>query len=280
MFGLFKKQPVVEPPLPVVPTVWPPTSLVEHGPRPARFTSNTRMTIIGSRIASALVIAFGILIVLNMADRTDKFATEGKAITAKIVDQSVQSGKSRTYRITYEYEFDGRVFSDTERISEYDYESMRIGDPVTVTVLPNDPLSHRYGRVTPEDARDEQMLGSVVVMGISLVLGVFAIGYRSHAQGHLEILRDWDARPAQAIRLSSESAGKSGTTYTIGYRLLRPNGKIDEFTHSETGHSGPRANPGDFFTVLVNPRSPHTVMAEWDLKTVEVAPEGTPVREL
>lgn len=279
MFGLFKSA-EVETPLPELPLVWPAPYVSEHGPRSVRFTETTKAAIIGAQILSLAIVIIGILVVVSQANRTEQFATEGQIVQAEILEIKEGSSKSKQGTITYQYVMNGRPYYDTESVSPATYRSMRIGDHVPVTVLPNEPKKHRYGYVAKADARDQQLLGSIVVMGISFLVGMFAKGYRDHARHQLEVLRYWEARPAQAIRVSSQSAGKQGTTWKIQYRLLRPDGSIDEFLHSETGHGGPRANVGETFTVLVNPKDSGDVLSQWDLGSVEIPPRGTPVEEL
>lgn len=280
MFGLFKRTPEVEPPLPDLPLVWTVTDVSERGPRPARFTRTTRMAIWVLRAASVATIALGIPLVLSFASNTENFARKGEVVQAEVIDTSVQKGKSTTYRVTYSYPTGAGYVTDNESISYSEYSSLYAGGTVPVTVLGEARREHRYGIITVEDARRQQLAGSLIVMAISLGFGAAAHFYRKAAETQVVTLRDWNALPAQAIRLQSRSAGKSGTTHEITYRLRRDNGSIDEFSDSETGHKGPRAIPGDTFTVMVNPASENDVKPLWGLGMVEVAAEGTPVDEL
>lgn len=270
----------MEPPLPDLPLVWTVTDVSERGPRPARFTRTTRMAIWVLRAASVATIALGIPLVLSFASNTENFARKGEVVQAEVIDTSVQKGKSTTYRVTYSYPTGAGYVTDNESISYSEYSSLYAGGTVPVTVLGEARREHRYGIITVEDARRQQLAGSLIVMAISLGFGAAAHFYRKAAETQVVTLRDWNALPAQAIRLQSRSAGKSGTTHEITYRLRRDNGSIDEFSDSETGHKGPRAIPGDTFTVMVNPASENDVKPLWGLGMVEVAAEGTPVDEL
>lgn len=279
MFGFLKKE-QVEPPLPAVPTIWSTPSFQEHGPRVVRFTTSTRATILITRALSIATILFGMIAVVRIANRTEQFATKGEIFPAEVVRLRANTGKNNRGTITYEYQFDGRVFAGQETLNESAFESIKLGDFVQVTVLASEPDSPWYGLVDREEARKQQLLGSVIVMGLSLAFGIWSTSYRAKAKRHLGILRGWQARPAQAIRVTSESAGKQGTTYLTQYRVLMPNGQVREFLHSETGSSGPRANPGDDLTAFVNPNDPREVTTEWDIETVELAPPGTSANRL
>ena len=270
MFGLFKKPPAIEPPLPAIPTVWPPTVLPETGPRPVRFTLQTTLILWALRLTSILVVVVGIPIVLNRASVTERLAQHGEVIQAEISDLVITRGKSDTYRVKYEFNYPRTRVSDSERVSRSEYEALSVGNPIPVTLLPNDPNVHRYGLVTRDDARREQGQGSLIVLLLSGAIAVSGLLFQKVARTQRQILRNWLARPAQAIHLESKSAGKSGTTHTIRYRVLMPDGQIEEFSHSETGHAAPRAQPGDSFEALLNPENRQEAQPLWSLRAVEI----------
>lgn len=274
MFGLFQKQPPVEPPLPPIPNVWPPTQVSESGPRPVQFTSNTKLGLGALRLTSILIIVIGIPIVLNRASMTERLARQGEVVQAKVVDLTVSRGKSTSYYVEYLYDYGGASVYDDKSVSQGEYESLTVGNRVPVTVLPSDPYVHRYGLVTEEDARSQQWQGSLLAMVLSGLVGVGALAFRSHARGQQAKLENWLARPAQAIHLESKSAGKSGTTHTIRYRVLMPNHRIEEFIDSRTGNGGPSAQPGDLFTAMLNPEDESEACPLWSLTTVEIAPNA------
>lgn len=273
MFGIFQKKPQVEPPLPDLPQAWPPPAIAEIGPRNAQLTPDTKMGILATRVTSGLIIAVGIPIVLSVAGKTERFATQGQVVQAKVDGLRVSRGKSTSYKVSYTFEFEGTPIYDEETVGRSEYDSLAYGSTVPITVMPGNPYSHRYGLVTQQDARDQQMGGSLLVMFLSLSVGVGAAIYRGYAENQKKILRDWLARPAQAIHLKSESAGKSGTTHTLRYRVLMPEGWVEEFVHSETGHGGAPAKPGDMFTAMLKPDPSRQMKPLWTLKTVKVFPE-------
>jgi hypothetical protein len=275
MFGLFQKQPAVEPPLPTVPTVWPPTTLSESGPRPARFTTQTTLILWALRITSILIVAIGIPVVLKRANVTERLAQHGEVIQAEVSNLVISRGKSTSYRVDYQYNYGGTSVYDDERVTQNEYNALAIGTTVSVTLLPSNPNVHRYGLVTANDARKEQGQGSLIVLLLSGAVAVGGLIFQNVARTQRQTLRDWLARPAQAIHLESKSAGKSGTTHTIRYRVLMPDSRIEDFVYSETGHAGPRAQPGDFFDALLNPENRQEAQPLWCLRTVEIstAPE-------
>lgn len=274
MFGLFKKQPPVEPPIPPIPAAWPPPEIPEKGPRTVRFTTNTELGLWVLRAVSIFAIVIGIPAILHGADRTSRFAREGKVVQARVTDLTVSTGKSTTYRVSYFFEFEGTPIYDTERVSSGEYNSLTLASSVPVTVFPGDPYNHRYGHVTEADARQEQETNSLWVMALSGAAGIGALAYRAFARGQQTKLASWPARPAQVIHLKSESAGKSGQTYTLRYRLLMPNGSIEEFVHTQTSHEAPPAQLGNFFTAVLNPDNGLEAIPLWRLSAVEIAPEG------
>jgi hypothetical protein len=257
-----------------MPTAWPSPAIAESGPRPVKFTQATVATIRAFRWLSLLVVALGIPIVLIMADRLEELVQRGTVVQGIVDDLSEKRGKSTTYVVEYEYTLSGITNRDQESVPKSTYMALRVGDRVPVTALPDRPESHRFGRFDIGDVRDLQFNGSVLVMAISAVFGLVVAGVRTHAKNELTVLGSWRALPAQAIRITKGSAGKSGVTYTLRYRVLLPGGNVKESSHSFTQPDPFELKVGEFFTVLLDPEIKTSTRPLFSVKAVEISEEA------
>jgi hypothetical protein len=169
----------------------------------------------------------------------------GRITQAPIVEMRIAGGKTTHYRIHYQTQGISR-WAD---VSRHDYESYRVGQPVTVTYDPANLTVSRLGRITPERLADvkanrlflDLFLGIIGLIPIVLMEAVIRSERRSATYG-LALL---------AVITSVTKDRKGNRVY---YTYERPDGTETRAVATYSSTKG--LVPGAQTTVLYMPDNP------------------------
>lgn len=261
----------VTPPL-APPSVWPRASLPEYGPRVVRLTKASRFGIgfLGTVAAAAVLI--GGLIIADRAKDGSVLAREGQVAAARAIKEPIEKGEGKKYPISYRFDYQGRTYSDRQRVRRSFYEGLRDVDTVEVTFLPRDPNVHKLGRVTNADVEKDMANGILIVVLVSGLFGGLAWAIRAAAQRESRILSDWTATSAQILESKKSYGSEHGTTYKLKIRYRVPRQADVEATTKFTRQGKLDLPVGSFVDVLYDPEDVTRVRIREGLTAAEVDP--------
>jgi len=177
----------------------------------------------------------------------ERLLADGRQTTGTVT-QKYKRSRSSTRTVRYEYVIDGGSYQGRKNVSRSTYDSLREGQPITVTFLPANPAISELGPVTREavDSADDGLLiaGAMLLLFAGMLVGV-----------------EWSVRRER--RLCTYGRTASGTiTGRCGskgrgrrYEFHTDDGQLREATISGNWRTG-GLTPGDPVTVLYDPRDP------------------------
>jgi len=170
-------------------------------------------------LMGAIFVGLGIVILRGEL----RFGEDGVAVIGEVLSTYVDSGTgddADTYHLRYRFlDAEGREHRGSAQIDQFAYLGTNVGDPVTVTYLPDDPGTHRTGSPEPQ---------LLLPIGMAALGGLFAMMGPVLVLTSLRERRRPGSSPAAASRIAGEPDD------------LR---RIDTFTRS----------PMTLFGVLISP---------------------------
>lgn len=244
--------------------------LAAPAPRNFRFTTMTQFSR-GLGLTTWIVITVALFYCASRhITMLDGLLTTGKVTNATVDGRWIDSDKSTSYHLRYEYRVDGAYYEDKETVSRNEYEDTDIGSRIVITYLPSDPAVDRPGRVTLDLI---QSIKQNWVIGIGAFCTLYGIGFALGENYYKKrlVLAQYGA-PARARVTSKDhrSNGKS-TTYTVSYSFTA-DGKPIWQTKSVPLTFFQRVNTGDDITVLYMPANPMDSVPYRAITEVEVSP--------
>ncbi len=122
-----------------------------------------------------LFAAVGIFIVMigvRLSQDESALGDHGRTVTGVIAGKSIGSSDSgMTYRIAYEFTVNGQPQHGSSSIALFDYQQAEVGQPVTITYLPERPSTNRLGRAA-QASSPPTLLVMGGIGGLFTLLGV------------------------------------------------------------------------------------------------------------
>lgn len=182
----------------------------------------------------------------------EELRTKGIQVTGYLADRTVSSGKSTTYKLTYQVNYQAVPYEYRETTDEDTYNATRIGDPAIITLFPSKPRDGELGIVDRDRVAATQFNCGMGIVVVCIGLGIAIWFTRFTIKSQCEILRDWECHAMYITDVKSTSAGKSGQTYTLTLRCESAPERGRDFHYKVTSPTSPGLE-GHFLTVLLGP---------------------------
>lgn len=119
--------------------------------------------VIGLFVFAALFVAWGLWHMNRHHALLDELAREGIDVTGTVVElsrsePSASSSASISFVVEVEHRFDGRSYRNPYAISRREFESLRPGDRLDVTLLPEEPGVAQLTRDVRSDERPRRFI--------------------------------------------------------------------------------------------------------------------------
>lgn len=184
----------------------------------------------------------------------------GQVVQGEITELWQTTGKSKGNHVRYTYDFGDFHNQDVERVKDYEYESYKEGDKVSITVDSKQPWSHRFGLVTKEMVdgyRNNWIWGTLMLAGF-IQLIYFAVC--DAIRRHVRILKNYLAVTARVTGMDKATAGKAPTQKVhLRYRL--PSGFLSDQSLTFAASKSAKMKIDDEFVLMVNPENETEVHA-------------------
>jgi len=121
-----------------------------------------------------------------LARQEAALASDGVTLTGVVTDKRIETGDDSTsFRLVYEFApSNGRSFRGSTSVDESRYRQVQVGDPITVTYLPDNPTTNRAGRA--EDVGSPAPIAFGGVGGLFAVIGiVILLDDHRHVRGRV-----------------------------------------------------------------------------------------------
>jgi hypothetical protein len=183
-----------------------PPELGGSPPRPVKLTG----TGTALNVLALVMLVGGVLLGIKLSNdaaaqsQTARLLKEQGAETqATVIRLWRGGGKDRPYRLTYQFEVQGRVFHRDSGASRRIWESLTEGSPLRVRYLPADPkLSH------PADWESQQIPAWVPLM-VPAAFASYTLIIILMLRKQRRLLEDGRAAPAVIYKVSATKGGKS-----------------------------------------------------------------------
>lgn len=216
------------------------------------------------------IVAGGVFFAARLGGTMEQLRTSGIVVQGAVLNTSVTQGRSTSYRASYNFWMKGNEIEDSVEISETQYDSMRIGSSIPVTVLPSHPETHVFGTVDSEKVvrvRNSVWTGVIISCGF---FGLALVVIVASTMLEAKVLSEYIACPA-VIDSVSEKKDLRDTFRSVSYRFLNPDGTPIPVTVTLLTGVALRLCPGETCTVLVNPINKGDVRLLQTIDQVRVA---------
>lgn len=162
-------------------------------PRPVKLRDPYRL----SRVI-LLVLGLGlpiplVIVMTRSADRLRRIQDEGATTTGTVRGLPNPFMKSRTYHVHYDYTVDGQSLAGSSQISSRRWQSLRIGQTVAISYVPDEPTIQHIAPVTDADITGK-MHTMWIVLGFHLLgFGLAFVFCDRQWRRYLRLLRDGHA---------------------------------------------------------------------------------------
>ena len=172
----------------------------EYGPE----VRSLRLFVLG---ITAIILLLGAMVWLyphlKMVELHDKGVLIAGTVTFKY--QGIPSGKGdyfggTGYFLDYKYTDSGRTIDGVEGISYHYYNSARIGDPITIYALPDNPAYHSVGPTTKEMVQTDVVMPAAICIAILMAAAILILASELSARKNLKRLRTWEAAVGTVVR--------------------------------------------------------------------------------